>query len=75
MEGIQDWNNYIAKRINEISYLYPACEEDAFIIYEEWAKGILSECRPSEEMLRAYAKYTADPIQFKIWAKMILKNR
>ena len=55
------------KSIFEISSLYPANEKDAAIIFEEWCKGLLSECRPTHDILREYAKYTADPIQFQLW--------
>lgn len=63
------------KAIFEISNLYPANEIDAAIIFEEWCKGILSECRPDHDILREYAEYTADPIQFHLWKLIITKNR
>lgn len=56
------------KEIYEISNLYPANEVDAAIIFKEWCKGVLSECRPVHKVLREYAEFTADPSQFIKWA-------
>ena len=77
IEKIQEYKNLHSKdsfnliagrKIEEISNLYPASYEDAAIIYEEWCKGLLSECRPDELKLREYAKYVGDPDKYKQWA-------
>lgn len=66
----KDSFNIIAgRKIEEISNLYPASYEDAAIIYEEWCKGLLSECRPDELRLREYAKYVSDPDRYRMWAR------
>ncbi len=66
------WGMYAesGKEIFEISNRYPANEVDAAIIFEEWCKGLLSECRPDHPVLRKYAAYTADPVRFHEWAIM-----
>jgi hypothetical protein len=63
------WYLKAGKAIEEISNKYPCCYEDAEIIYEEWAKGVLSECRPSAEDLREYAKHNASPTLYRLWKK------
>jgi len=55
------------KDIEEISWRYPATYRDATIIFEEWCKGLLTECRPDEEALRNYSTFTARPSEFQKW--------
>lgn len=55
------------KPIEELSCLYPAEPKQAAIMFEEWCKGILSECSPDEEALRRYAAFTAQPSEFHKW--------
>jgi hypothetical protein len=59
---IEEW-----KRIEDISNFYPANYEGAAIIFEEWCKGLLTECRPNGEQLRKYARYTAKSDNFFKW--------
>lgn len=69
-EAQQSMNQFYleaGKAIESISNLYPANYEDAAIIFEEWCKGMLTECRPTQEMLRRYAKYTGDVNNFRNW--------
>jgi hypothetical protein len=70
-QGINEWYIQIGKRIEDISDYYPASYEDAAVIYEEWCKGILSEKRPDENVLREYAAYTARSDIFNNWIKLI----
>ena len=66
----QDAFNLEAGRvIEEISNLYPASYQDAAIIFEEWCKGLLLECRPERDVLREYARYTAQPENFRRWLR------
>ena len=63
------WYIEAGKAIEDIVNLYPASAEDAAIIFEEWCKGLLTECRPDHDVLREYAKYVSNPIKFRTWAK------
>jgi len=66
--GVNEWYLEAGKAIEEISNKYPCDYEDAAIIYEEFAKGLLLECRPSKELLREYAKHYANPTLYRVWA-------
>ena len=63
------------KRIFEIENCYPASHEDAEAVFEEWCKGFLSECRPSLEDVREYAKFTADRERFIAWMRSRNKDK
>lgn len=66
--GVNKWYLEAGRAIEEISDKYPCSYEDAAIIYEEFAKGLLLECRPSKELLREYAKHYANPTLYRMWA-------
>lgn len=63
------------KQIFETECLYPSTRDDAAIIYEEWSKGVISECGLHDDLLREYAKYTADKKTFHEWAYNKNKDR
>lgn len=63
------FNIMAGRAIEEISYRYPATYEDAAIIYEEWCKGLISECRLDGIRLREYAKYTSDSDRYREWVR------
>lgn len=65
--AINSWYLEVGQSIEEVSSKYFCTYEDAVIIYEEWANGLLSECRPSEEDLRDYANHYANPNLFRLW--------
>lgn len=72
--SVENWWAETGRRIDEIARLYPAMDEDAIIIFEEWCKGVLTECRPDPEMLREYAKYTANSDRYRDWVRIIWKK-
>jgi hypothetical protein len=69
-QGINEYYIEAGKAIEDISNYYPANYEDAAIIFEEWCKGVLTECRPSKEMLKEYAKYTANMDNWRNWVAL-----
>lgn len=69
---MSEYHIEIGKRIGDISSHYPTDYEDAAIIYEEWCKGILTECRPNRDQLRKYAKYNGN---IERWFEWIMKGK
>ena len=47
-----------AKQITGIANAYPVNEQHAVPIFEEWAKGWMGWCMPTESEVRYYAKCT-----------------
>lgn len=66
-KSLESYYIEVGKAISDIEGKYPSSYKDACIVYEEWCKGLILECRPSKDMLREYAKMTGNANTFRMW--------
>lgn len=60
----------------KIINISPTCYQDCVDIFSKMAdsNGVLSVCRPSSDMLKAYAEYISSPSTYKTWVRSYING-